>query len=148
LCFLILALSWTAAEQAIGNREATLALLTADVVRERKAALDVETMRRDLTETQRRLDFMGERFSQKQAALVVADLSRILPDETWLYQLQVQNGEIRIYGYAPDAAQVIAILEKSGAFQNAQFRSPSTRRQGGEADRFDISAAILRGAKP
>lgn len=148
ICALILALGWLVAEQAVSRREAVLSLLTAEVSRERKGALEIEALRRDLSETQRRIDFLGERLSQKPMAAAMADLSRILPDDTWLYQMQVQNADVRIYGYAPDAAQVIETLEKSGAFQNAQFRSPLTRLAGGKVDRFDISAGVLREVKP
>lgn len=145
---MVFVLLWAVATLETSNREAELALLTQELAQERKAALELETLRKDIVETQRRIDFLGDRFGYKPAAPTVATLTRILPDDTWLYQLQLQNGEVRLYGYAPDAAQVIARLERSGAFQNAQFRSSSTRRSGSDVDRFDISATILRGVKP
>ncbi len=73
---------------------------------------------------------------------VIDELTRLLPDKTYLFQLQLRDGEVQISGYSSAAAQLIGLLEKSPILGNAKFRSPVTQdiREGRE--RFQISAEL------
>ena len=70
---------------------------------------------------------------------VLADLTRLLPDDTWLFELHVRGSEVRARGYAPAASAVLELIERGPAFRNARFTSPVTRVPGIEAERFDLS---------
>jgi general secretion pathway protein L len=144
----VAALCFTLADIELTRQENLLADLTVRIARERKAAVEVEQWKAELALMDRRQQFLAGKFGEKRVSLAVHRLSRDLPDDIWLQQLTLQNGEIRLYGYAPEPATVINILEAAGLFQNAQFRSPSTRRSGSTTDRFDISAGLKPGDRP
>ena len=78
------------------------------------------------------------------AAVVVLDeLSSILPDGTYLTDLSMEAGRLRITGVSANAAELVPIIEGSGQFRNAAFYAPTTRQSDGATDRFSIEATIL-----
>jgi len=77
------------------------------------------------------------------AAVVILDkLSSILPDGTYLTDLTLDGGRIRIAGISSNAVQLVPLLEKSGQFKNATFYAPTTRLAEGNSDRFSIEATL------
>ena len=70
---------------------------------------------------------------------VLADLTTLLPDDTWLFELHVRGDSVRARGYTPAASTVLELVERGPAFHNASFSSPVTRVPGIEAERFDLS---------
>jgi general secretion pathway protein L len=70
---------------------------------------------------------------------VLADLTRLLPDDVWLFELHVKGNEVRARGYAPAASAVLELVERGPAFRNARFTSPVTRVPGIDAERFDLT---------
>lgn len=73
---------------------------------------------------------------------VLYELTRILPDDTWVKDLHVGDGEIRISGLSKSSSSVIKLLEQSGAFANPQFRAAVTQDQTTGKERFEITAKI------
>jgi general secretion pathway protein L len=145
LAAVIAVLVFLLADIEVGRQEDLLARVNAELVRERRNAVEVERWKTELAQAERRQHFFGEKLGDKRVAVALDRLSRDLPNDVWLQQMTLQNGEIRLYGYAPEPATVINLLEASGQFENAKFRSPSTRRAGSAVDRFDISAQIRKG---
>jgi general secretion pathway protein L len=70
---------------------------------------------------------------------VLADLTQLLPDDVWLFELHVRGNEVRARGYAPAASAVLELVERGPAFRNARFTSPVTRVPGIDAERFDLT---------
>lgn len=132
----------------VARREQVLATLQGQVARERKGAIEIENLKSELTGLARQQQFVSEKFSAKYMSDSVENLSRILPGQVWLSQMSAQGGNIRLTGYAPDPPAVIELLEKSGAFRNAQFRSPIVRRNDGSPDRFELSVERSPQVKP
>lgn len=91
----------------------------------------------------------GER-SRRLALL--ADLTRALGDSAFLVALRAgPDGVVRLSGYAPSAARVLADLERMGNLSEPQLEGPVTRESGtwrGELDRFAIVARLVRGRGP
>ncbi len=79
---------------------------------------------------------------------VLFTLTHLLPDDTWLNELEVTGGELRITGFAGSASSVLALLDQSARFGNAAFRSPVTQDQKSRREQFNIAARLLREAKP
>jgi hypothetical protein len=68
---------------------------------------------------------------------VMSDLSRLLPRDAWLINLQVDDkGRIEIEGFVAKSSALVVELEESEAFKNVSFSSPIIAR-GGE-ERFSI----------
>ena len=76
------------------------------------------------------------------AALVIEELSRILPDGTWLTELEIAGDKARIGGLSGDATALIGIIEKSPNLSDAAFFAPTTRGTQDPGERFHIEATI------
>lgn len=73
---------------------------------------------------------------------VLNELTRALPDDTWLYRLRLINEELQTFGYSPNASAMIGHIENSTLFSNAQFRAPLTRDQRADAEQFHIAFQV------
>lgn len=71
---------------------------------------------------------------------IIDDMSRILPDNTWLSRLDIAGDEIQIQGQSEAAASLIGLIEESPNFENARFRSPVTQVPQTDSERFHLSA--------
>ena len=81
---------------------------------------------------------------QPAAVTVLDELTRVLPDDSWLEQLTLRSAEVQLRGYSANASAVIALLEGSDVFENVEFRAPVTRLKTPPVERFNISAQISR----
>ena len=79
---------------------------------------------------------------QKKASSVMTvlnEVTRILPDGVWLFDLEVRGKEVRLHGFAPAASSLLELLAQSLLFENARFRAPLTQGPHGSQERFDLS---------
>jgi len=74
--------------------------------------------------------------------LVLEALSRLLPDDTYLTALTVEDGKVQITGLSQDAAALIPLLEQSGDFTAVTFTAPTTQAAGESGEHFEIAAEI------
>ena len=79
------------------------------------------------------------------AVELLDEMTRIIPDNTWVDRIDIDNGEIQLHGQSGSAAELIALIEVSQTFGNAQFRSPLTQVLRTEQERFHIAAEVLPG---
>ena len=79
---------------------------------------------------------------------VLDELTRILPDTTWIWNLKYNGKEIELSGFADSASDLIPILDRSPLFEKVEFLAPVTKeiqmRGDGnkEKERFKIKAKI------
>ncbi len=88
----------------------------------------------------------AERARSRHLELIAA-VTRALGDSTYLVALQVApDGTVRLAGYAPVAARVVAALERVGVLRDVRLEGPVTRETGNEKretlDRFAIVARL------
>lgn len=133
---LVSAAVWLPLEaQRLAAQEAETALADA-----RKSAVAAAGLRDELDRRAKAGSFLIRRKSEAPMMTeVLADLTRLLPDDTWLFELRVRGASVRARGYAPAASSILELIERGPAFQNASFSSPVTRVPGIEAERFDLS---------
>jgi general secretion pathway protein L len=83
---------------------------------------------------------------QKQAqppmAIVLEELSRLLPDHTWLFELQLNGGTIKVAGYSSASSSLIQLLDESTMFKTPRFSSPVTADQETGQERFNLSVDL------
>lgn len=77
------------------------------------------------------------------AVFLLESLSRILPDDAYLSDLQLEAGKVRIAGLAHDAPPLIAALETSGQLADVRFSAPTTRGPDGRSFHFSIEAQVV-----
>ena len=79
-----------------------------------------------------------------QTLAYVEELTRLLPDTTWLQQLDIRISgkarEVQITGETPSASKLIEVLEQSSLLQNATPRGTVTRGSQPNLERFQIVA--------
>lgn len=73
---------------------------------------------------------------------VVDEISRILPDHSWISRLDVSGTEIQLQGESSSSSSLIALVESSDLFENARFRSPVVQIGNTNSDRFHLSADV------
>ena len=80
---------------------------------------------------------------------VLDDVTRILPDDTWLTQLEIHTmrgkdaqRELTLRGESANAGRLVSLLEDSKIFTQAAPRSPTTKIQPGPGEIFDVSAHL------
>jgi general secretion pathway protein L len=74
------------------------------------------------------------------AAVAIEALSRVLPDNAYLTELNIDGTTVRMVGIAQDAPALIAPLEQSGHFKDVHFYAPTTRNADGVRFIFHIEA--------
>ena len=127
------------------NQQRHIASLEAGIANNRTAAVQLQSLRQDkarlLTETQ----FLTDKRRKETASLeLLREITRIMPDDTWLMRLTMNAGELQLFGESGNAAALIPLLESSEYFDNARFRSPITRNSVSDKDRFHVSARFIR----
>ena len=76
------------------------------------------------------------------SVIVLETLSKILPDDTYVLEMHVENDRLQISGMTQDAPALIRLSEQSPQFSRATFYAPTTRTAGEAGERFHIEARI------
>jgi general secretion pathway protein L len=73
---------------------------------------------------------------------IIEEMSRAIPDTTWLTEISVTGDMVRFAGFAESAAALIPILESSPLFSAPTFMEPVVRVVNQEGERFSIAMQI------
>lgn len=92
---------------------------------------------------------VAERARLGDALGTLAAVTAVLPDDTFLLDLSLRNGELAMSGRSASAVRLIALLSADPAFRNPAFTAPVTSGDGGR-DQFALRAevALPAGAVP
>lgn len=111
-----------------------------DLRAEAHAVLDLQ---QQLEDALMAANFLAERRRQQPVSIeVLAEVTRILPDDIWLQQFRIQGRELMIQGLAEGAQRLIELVNASELLDDAEFRGainvdPATGRE-----RFNAAAVI------
>jgi general secretion pathway protein L len=81
---------------------------------------------------------------------VLQELTKLLPETTWIWNLKYNGKEIELSGFADSASDLIPLLDKSPLFEKVEFMAPVTKEMqmrgdgNKEKERFKIKARIER----
>jgi general secretion pathway protein L len=139
---------WQAREEAIELHR------LADQARVRATASDA--LRSELERRVGEYNFALERkYAFPGAVQVLDDVTRILPDDTWLTQFELHAArgkdgqrELALRGESANAGRLVSLLEDSQFFTQAAPRSPTTKIQPGPGEIFDVGAQLKPLPKP
>jgi general secretion pathway protein L len=145
LILLALVLAVTAVAIPLQRQRAQLAALTDQVAATRVEAEQSHALRAQLDQLSQTGAFLlAEKGRQPMATEVLADLTRLMPDQAYLGQLLLQGGEVQLHGWAATASDLISLLDQSPLFRAPQFRSPVTQEGGDGIERFHLSVELAR----
>ena len=93
---------------------------------------------------------LERKYAYSSAVQILDDVTRLLPDDTWLTQLEIKtNGrgkeaqrDLLIRGESANAGRLVTMLEDSRLFTQAAPRSPTTKIQPGPGEIFDLGAQL------
>ena len=128
---------------AFDRQERRAEVLEREVAATRKEAEEGRQLQAEIERLGSEGNFIVEKKRGRPAVVVVLDeLTRALPDDTWLYRLRLQNEELQTFGYSPNASAMIGHIENAPLFSSAQFRAPLTRDQRIDAEQFHVAFQV------
>lgn len=104
------------------------------------AAEAADALRRDLeTRVAEHNYLLEKRQALPPISVALEELTRVLPDDTWVQQLDVKGKELQIQGETASSVKLIGLFEQSGRFYDASFRSPLTKGQTAGTERYQLA---------
>jgi len=93
---------------------------------------------------------LGKKYAYPSALQVLDDVTKLMPDDTWITQYEVKSAtkgkepyrEMMLKGESANAGQLVSLLEDSHEFLDAAPRSPTMKVQPGPGEIFDFSARV------
>ncbi len=118
---------------AIKQTEKTIQEARVDAVEVNKLRSEWETM-------QERQSIVNNKIENHSSVTVLLEeLTRLLPDDTWLSQLHIKKTTLRLQGESAAATNLISLIENSEYFSGTRFQSPVTSNLSTGNDRFQIT---------
>lgn len=132
----------TLAMPLVIKREAVIQLLPW-VEKGKKAAEAVDVVRRELDVRIEQHNFVLEkRRATPPVIQVLEELTRVLPDDTWVQTIDLKGKELQIQGETASSVRLIGLFEQSPLFKDASFRSPLTKGQTSGSERYQLSLQV------
>jgi general secretion pathway protein L len=110
-----------------------------------------DRLREELARATAEYNFTLERkLTHPGVGQVLDEMSRLLPDDTWLNQLEyktsvrgaAQQREVFIRGESANAGKLVSLLEGAKFVGDASPRSPTTKLQPGPGESFDLGLKV------
>jgi general secretion pathway protein L len=122
--------------------------LASDVAQAKEEAGTSRRLQEEIDRLIKQGRFIVEKKQQQPPFVeILNEVTRLLPDDTWLFRMRFFDGDVQTFGYSSAASSLIGTIEESDLFQNAQFRAPMTRDPRVDADRFHIAFQVVKASK-
>jgi general secretion pathway protein L len=129
----------------IVQKNRAIEALEAQVTAAGTEAREGAELRRDLETMADASQFLVEKkASDVMIVELIDEISRVLPDHTWIARLDLKGSELQIQGQSSAASSLIAIIESSPWFEDVRFGSPVVQIAGTQNDRVHIVATVIR----
>ncbi len=123
--------------------------LRAHLAEIRAAATTASNLQQRIDQHQARSRYLfAQKTKQPASVELLEELSRRLPDDTWLFRVELRDGKAHLQGTSTRASALIAELEDSRFFEDVHFASPVTQDGASGRERFHLSASIVSPAAP
>jgi general secretion pathway protein L len=125
------------------RQEITIASLEREINVSRAAAAEAEGLRQEIDRLSGSAGFIeSERDKAGRPLIVLAAATRILPDDTYLTEMELRQRKLTLSGRSAGAARLIGALAADGEFRNPGFSAPVTRLEALRAELFTINAEV------
>jgi general secretion pathway protein L len=125
------------------RQEIALASLDREIAVGRTAATEAESLRREIDRLSGSADFVAsERDKAGRPLIVLAAATRVLPDDTYLTEMELRQRKVTLTGRSAAAARLIGPLAADGTFRNPGFAAPVTRLEALHTELFTINAEV------
>ena len=90
--------------------------------------------------------FLAERRQARPPTInILRELTELLPDHTWVEQLDLRETRVEVRGESQDAGALLAQVENSPLFRGASFGAPITKDPRSNRDRFYLIIPFAQG---
>ncbi|GMQ95910.1 MAG: PilN domain-containing protein [Gammaproteobacteria bacterium] len=118
--------------------------LRARLAEVRVSATTASDLQQRIDQQQARSRYVFAQKAGKPASVeLLEELSRRLPDDTWLFRVEARDGKVYLQGTSSRASSLIAVLEDSRFFEDVRFASPVTQDGASGRERFHLSADVV-----
>jgi len=114
--------------------------------------MDLEKKIAEIARIEKRSAFLKEIKDNELSLEILAELTRIIPDNSWISNLNFKGigmkdskksgGELTMNGFAESSSSLIPLLEDSPFFEKVEFVGPIKKTK--EKEQFKLSAKIAR----
>ena len=119
------------------------------LARAKAASQETDALRDRLGKLVKEDNFLHDKkWNTPSTVLVLEELSKLLPDDTFVVQLIFDGKTVQIQGETASSTSLIETLEASALFKDVSFKSQLTKIQGTPYDRFHLSATLKAAPKP
>ena len=154
LAALAVVLLFVVMDESVANRTAALTSMQEEVDKANAEARQVAALRKTLADSIAGANFLSDK--KRKGPLTIAlldDLTRRIPNDTYLERLQIENKQVQLQGQATEAAKLIALLGASPCLGNPGFQGQVQPDARSGKERFQINADLkecsgLSDAKP
>lgn len=109
----------------------------------RSEAVKVDELRRQASNTLERSEFLiGRKRSTISVSELMNEVTRLLPDGTWVVQFSRREDQLTLSGFSAKASALIELLEQSDLLTDVRFRSPVNLDPRIQLERFNLSASV------
>jgi len=120
-----------------------IAQLDQKVAAGREAAAEAENLRREIEHLSGTADLIeSERDKAGRPLATLAALTSLLPDDTFLTELQLQQQKVIVSGRSASASRLIGALATGNHLRNPAFAAPVTRIEATRSEVFTITAEV------
>ena len=141
ICCAVLAVAVIATPFA--RQSITLAALDREIALGRSTAAQAENIKRETDRLMRSADLVKSELRKVGRPLeILAAATRLLPDDTYLMELELRQRKLTLSGRSAGAARLIGALAADGTFRNPTFAAPVTRIEALKVEVFTIVAEI------
>jgi len=128
----------------ITQQSRQLEVLNDEMRASRKTAVQLQQLEEQKQSILEQIGFLeNKRKNTLSSVELLNEITKLIPDDTWLTRLLIKNDELQIQGESSNASALIQIVESSERFTQAQFRSPVTQNNVSRKDKFNLSARLM-----
>lgn len=124
--------------KAVENLQIKIAKIDKEVKAVKTLQSDMDVMREE------NQALINEKIAVPPVVAILNEISTLMADDSWLSYLQYNEGQLQLQGESKAASNLLADLEASDYFANANFASPVTQDKASGMERFQISAQITK----
>jgi len=130
-------------DESLANRAAAVEAMRAEVDKSNTEARQVAALRKTLADSIAGANFLTDK--KRNSPLTDAlldDLTRRLPEDTYLERLQIESGQVQLQGQSKEAAKLIAALSNSTCLGDPRLQGQIQPDPRTGKERFQITADL------
>jgi general secretion pathway protein L len=127
----------------LGNREEAHAAWSERVAAAQKQAREARKLRNALESSVRAANFLARQRARQPTVLeVLTDLTRRLPDDTWLEKVAINGGNVVLIGQSDHASALVGLLQNSALLHKPTLAGSVQADPRTGKERFTLTAVV------